>query len=209
MSQRASDKRFYWHNPSHSAWPSRWTANNFEKSESPPQTCGTYQWGCQLTSDQALGLLCSKGHVRVRGRSTLRLWRHQITRWGILRDHYHSVFLTGACTDTVMTSLFRGSSATKKLQENPEISSPTRYRCHVYKISLLAQKLWVLINNVKWLSHQFMAKHFWEVIFFQRWLLTLLALEAKLLLTLKAELTAMGVDFKQKYGGTNILTDFK
>jgi len=39
--------------------------------------------------------------------------------------------------------------------------------------------------------------------------MTLLALEAKLLLTLKAELTAMGVDFKRKYGGTNILTDLK
>jgi len=34
-------------------------------------------WGCQLNSDQALQLLCCKGHVRVRDST---LWRHQLKR---------------------------------------------------------------------------------------------------------------------------------
>jgi len=43
--------------------------NSFEKTESLTQRCVCV--GCQLNSDQILGLLCFKGHVRARD-STLR-----------------------------------------------------------------------------------------------------------------------------------------
>ena len=54
LTETVEKKRFYWHQPSHSAWPWRWRANNFEtwKTESLTQRCICV--GCQLNSDQAL-----------------------------------------------------------------------------------------------------------------------------------------------------------
>jgi len=62
LTKPVEGKRFYWHNPIHSAWPWRWRTNSFENPESLSQRCVCV--GCQLNGDQALNLLCLKGHVR-------------------------------------------------------------------------------------------------------------------------------------------------
>ena len=66
--------------------------------------------GCQLNSDQALRLLCLKGHVRARGSM---LWRH---RW-----QEASKIL---CTKI---PLWRELSNHKNGPRTPEMLSPTRY----------------------------------------------------------------------------------
>jgi len=63
LSETVEEKRFYWHNPSHSAWPCWSGANCFLKNESLNQRCACV--GHPLNSDQALRSLCLKGHVRV------------------------------------------------------------------------------------------------------------------------------------------------
>jgi len=67
--------------------------------------------GCQLKSDQALRLLCLKGHVRARGS---KLWQH---RW-----QEASEFL---CNKT--TPLWGELSKQKNCPKNLEIPSLTRY----------------------------------------------------------------------------------
>jgi len=74
--------------------------------------------GCQLNIDQALRLLCLKGHVRARGSL---LWRY---RW-----QKASEFLCAKMT------LLEGAEQPKNRQQNLEMLSPTRCSCHVFKIS--------------------------------------------------------------------------
>jgi len=84
LTETVEKKRCYWHDPSHSAWPWRWTANSFEKAKSLTQRC--VRVGYQLNSDQALRLLFSKRHVRARDST---LWRHQQTRseWTVVYEN--------------------------------------------------------------------------------------------------------------------------
>ena len=112
-------KRFYWQSLSDLAWPWRWRANSFAKTESLLHRCVCV--GCQLNSDQALRLLCLKGHVRARGSM---LWRHQWTtsEWILVYSN---------------TSL-RESSNQNKCPKTREKLSPTRNQCHVVKFSRMA-----------------------------------------------------------------------
>ena len=95
------EKHFYWHNPSHSAWPWWWRANSFDKAESLSQRCECV--GCHLNSDQAHRFLCLKGNVRVRDSM---LWRLQLTRneWNLYGLKYF---------------FFWGSAATQQSPKSP------------------------------------------------------------------------------------------
>jgi len=110
--------------------------------------------GCQLNSDQALKLLCLKGHVRV---CDSTLWRY---RW-----QEASEFL---CTKI---PLLEGVEQPKNRQKKPKMLPQMRYYCHVFKISRLTPQKnctprgclkarAVLIIELIW------GQRFWEAIFF-------------------------------------------
>jgi len=109
------EMRCYWHNPNHSAWPWRWRANSFEKTESLTQRCVCV--GCQLKSDHALRLLCLKGHVEPRSACE---WIDAVTT-PVDKKRINS------CIFKLKYLFLREFSNKKIRQKPPEILSPTRY----------------------------------------------------------------------------------
>ena len=77
--------------------------------------------GCQLNSDQALRLICLKGHVRARG---LTLRAKPV-------DKKQEIFCV------LKHFFFEGVRQQKNRQPPPEMLFPTRYWCQVLKISRL------------------------------------------------------------------------
>jgi len=124
ITETVEEKRFYrqnsshsvWRDPSHSAWPWRCRTNSFEITDNLTQRCVCV--GCQLNSDQALRLLCLKGHVRARDST---LWRLQLTR-----SEWFPVYQN--------TSFFEGVQQPKNRPKTLETLSSTRYSYHVFKI---------------------------------------------------------------------------
>jgi len=84
--------------------------NSFKKTEILTKRCVCV--GCQLNSDQTLGLLCLKGHVRARPDAETTVVAPVDTK------------LVNSCL--LKHPLFRGSSATKKSAKKPRKSSPRR-----------------------------------------------------------------------------------
>jgi len=65
------EKRFCWHNLSHSAWPWQWGANKLGKTELPSKVCM-----CGVSAQQWPSTwICLKGHVRAPDST---LWRHRL-----------------------------------------------------------------------------------------------------------------------------------
>ena len=80
--------------------------------------------GCPIKSDQAIRSLCLKGHVRARDSM---LWRY---RWQEASEFF--------CTKTPL--FWRELSNQKYRPKTPEMLSPIRYWCHVFKISRMTQQ---------------------------------------------------------------------
>jgi len=78
--------------------------------------------GCQLNSDQALRLICLKGHVRARG----------LTLRATPVDKKRLIFCV------LKHFFFEGVRQQKNRQTPPEMLFPTRHYCKVLKISRLA-----------------------------------------------------------------------
>jgi len=107
LTETVKEKRFYCHNPSHSAGSWRWRQTALKKTESLTQKCVCVR--CQLNSDQRLGLFCLKGHVRARlDAETTPVDKKRVN----------------SCV--FKHPLFWGSSATKKSAQNPLICSLRR-----------------------------------------------------------------------------------